>query len=217
MACKPSHKLALLLWKQEIRELKLAATWIDQPQWVTREQMEAWSQDFTNTEIVEQVVMNLFARATGTEKGRNLAQDMAIEWINDKRTLVIYAGLLLAARSIRSSQVVEYAIKLSDGQTATPLTATPLVTEILDTLPDTTSVPNKKTVLTLLNAIHTLILSGRLTSTTAKGSITALRHLANHSAVGRDEVLLRINEYACNADRQAAYVASELAWQVGEE
>lgn len=89
----PCHSLALFLYQQDVRELKLAASWIDRPEWVTREQMELWSRGFINTELIEVVVMHLFAHSP-------LAMEVAREWITSDRPLIPYAGLLLGARAI---------------------------------------------------------------------------------------------------------------------
>ena len=54
------HELALELFREEIRECKLLATMIDDPELITGEQLDEWANDFTNPEIVEKVCGNLF-------------------------------------------------------------------------------------------------------------------------------------------------------------
>jgi hypothetical protein len=45
----------MLLYRQQVRELKLAAAFVDDPQQVTPDQMRLWADGFANTELVEQV------------------------------------------------------------------------------------------------------------------------------------------------------------------
>lgn len=59
----PDHELALTLWKQDVRELKLAALFIDEPSAVTAEQMEVWAADWRVPEMAEQCAMQLFWRS----------------------------------------------------------------------------------------------------------------------------------------------------------
>lgn len=59
----PDHELALALWRQDVRELKLAALFIDDPACVTHGQMETWSGDWQMPELAEQCAMQLFWRS----------------------------------------------------------------------------------------------------------------------------------------------------------
>ena len=86
----PDHSLALLLFRQQVRELKLAAAFIDDPGAVTSGQMNEWVRDFTNTEIVEQVVYALFRHVPGVDA-------VATEWIKSDDPMRRYAGLLTLA------------------------------------------------------------------------------------------------------------------------
>ena len=82
----PNHSLAQLLYKQQVRELKFAAAWIDDPQQVDAEQMRRWADDFVYTEQVEQAVYALF---------RYVSPSVA-----EPATIQSYAGLLTAAAVI---------------------------------------------------------------------------------------------------------------------
>lgn len=77
----------MLLYRQQVRELKLAAAFVDDPQQVTPDQMRLWADGFANTELVEQVVYNLFRKAPGAER-------VALEWLDSPKPLLRYAGLL---------------------------------------------------------------------------------------------------------------------------
>lgn len=54
------HELAADLYRQEIREMKIAAIYIDDPDQVTLEQAEKWSEWWETTEIAQICAMELF-------------------------------------------------------------------------------------------------------------------------------------------------------------
>lgn len=89
----PDHSLALLLFRQQVRELRLAAAFIDDPARVTPQQMDEWAEAFDRAEIVEQVVWALFRRVKHTAR-------TALAWMGSDRPMKRYAGLLTAASSL---------------------------------------------------------------------------------------------------------------------
>lgn len=90
----PDHAFALYLFKQQVRELQLAAVFIDDPKQVTKEQMQQWSTGFVNTEIVEQSVAGLLWKAP--EAGA-----VCLEWVQGQTPrLSCYAGLMLISKSV---------------------------------------------------------------------------------------------------------------------
>ena len=91
--CPAGHSLALLLFRQQVRELMIAAVYVDRPEWVTRDQMEAWSQNLTNVEIVEQVASGLFFGAPD-------ALPVAMEWMKSENSWLHYAALLMAGKRL---------------------------------------------------------------------------------------------------------------------
>lgn len=95
----PNHSLATLLYKQQVRELKLAAAYMDDPAAVTPDQMRQWSVDFTHSELVEQVVYALFRHAPD-------ALPMALEWLDASDSMHCYAGLLMTVSVVRSGHCV---------------------------------------------------------------------------------------------------------------
>lgn len=86
---KGDHDLAIQLFEQDIRECKIIASMIDTPAKVTGEQIDNWSNDFTNIEIVEQVCSNLFWKS-------DFAIPRSIEWCLEDDNLLQKAGLLIA-------------------------------------------------------------------------------------------------------------------------
>ena len=85
------HELALALFNQDIRECKLIASMVDDPKQVTGEQIDQWAEEFTNTEIVEQVCSNLL---WATE----YALSRSIEWCLNDNELLNKAGLTIAGK-----------------------------------------------------------------------------------------------------------------------
>ena len=72
------HDLAQKLWELDIRETRMLACMIDDPDVVTEEQMERWAKEFDYWEICDQCCQNLFEKT-------KFAYQKAIEWhSNDK-------------------------------------------------------------------------------------------------------------------------------------
>jgi 3-methyladenine DNA glycosylase AlkD len=54
------HDLALALWATGNHEARLLASMVDDPVWVTGEQMEEWAAAFDSSDVCDQVTSNLF-------------------------------------------------------------------------------------------------------------------------------------------------------------
>jgi 3-methyladenine DNA glycosylase AlkD len=52
---KKSHELALKLWDSGIHEARILASFIEEPEKVTEEQLEHWVKDFDSWDVVDQV------------------------------------------------------------------------------------------------------------------------------------------------------------------
>jgi len=92
-----NHLLALKLWNKQWRETMILATLLDEPSKVTEEQMNFWVRTAENTEIIEQMVFNLFTKTP-------YAFSMSLEWCLGKKFLVKYAGLLMMGRLALTSE-----------------------------------------------------------------------------------------------------------------
>lgn len=92
----PDHALAQAVFSSKIREMKLCAIYMDDPNEVTEEQMELWSESFDSVEILENCCSMLFYKAPSGLK-------VARRWI-DKFP---YAALLLAAKRARTMYIKE--------------------------------------------------------------------------------------------------------------
>jgi len=86
-----SHQLAQQLWTTNIRETKILASMIEDPEMVTEEQIEDWVKEFNYWEICDQCCMNLFERT-------KFAYKKAIEWSSREKEFVKRAGFVLMAR-----------------------------------------------------------------------------------------------------------------------
>jgi len=97
---KGNHDLALRLFEEDIRECKIIASMIDDPAKVTGAQIDTWSDEFTNLEIVEQVCSNLFWKS-------DFALPRSFEWCIDEDNLFQKAGLLIAGHRASDKTVMD--------------------------------------------------------------------------------------------------------------
>ena len=93
----PDHALAALLYRQQVRELKIAAAYVDNPSEVSLEQMRRWADDFDQAELAEQTVYALFRHVPFP-----IAATGAVEWLASQRSYVCYGGLLLVGSLFRT-------------------------------------------------------------------------------------------------------------------
>jgi 3-methyladenine DNA glycosylase AlkD len=70
---KKNHNLAQQLWSSGIHEARLLATMIDDPNSVTKDQIQTWVNDFDSWDICDQCCSNLFDKT-------KYAYQKAIEW-----------------------------------------------------------------------------------------------------------------------------------------
>jgi 3-methyladenine DNA glycosylase AlkD len=92
---RPDHSLALDLWRSGIHEARILASMVDDPEKVTREQMDTWAQDFDSWDLCDQVIGNLFDLTP-------FATSVARAWTKRPEEFVKRAGFaLIAARAAR--------------------------------------------------------------------------------------------------------------------
>ncbi|MCB8963618.1 MAG: DNA alkylation repair protein [Bacteroidales bacterium] len=99
-AFKGDHDLAIELFREDIRECKIIATMIDNPEEVTGEQIDDWSSEFDNPEIVEQVCGNLIWKS-------EYALSRSIEWCLSNDELLQKAGFITIARKAPDTEIKE--------------------------------------------------------------------------------------------------------------
>lgn len=83
-------ELAKKLWESNIRETRILASMVDNPEVVAEEQMERWVKDFDYWEVCDQVCQNLFTYT-------KFAYQKAIEWSGRDEEFVKRAGFALIA------------------------------------------------------------------------------------------------------------------------
>jgi len=86
-----NHLLALKLWNKGWRETMIVATLLEVPDEMTEQQMDYWTKSTETSEMIEQLVANLFVHS-------KFAFVKAMEYCCGKKHLVRYAGLQLIGR-----------------------------------------------------------------------------------------------------------------------
>ena len=88
---RPDSDFARFLYRQDVRELKLAAFWIADPVQVTFVEFSDWGEGIANSEMAEECAFALMSRSPrGDEWGR--------AWCDTGNELLGYAGLLALSR-----------------------------------------------------------------------------------------------------------------------
>ncbi len=97
------HALAQKLWRSNIHEARILASFIDDPTLVTERQMERWVRDFDSWDVCDEVCSNLFDRTALTWR-------KATEWPHRTEEYVRRAGfVLMAALAVHDKQVPDRA------------------------------------------------------------------------------------------------------------
>lgn len=89
------HDFARYLYVQDVRELRLAALYIAQPERVTADEAEFWAAGIINSEVAEEASFALLSRV-------GVLPELFRSWITAS-PLLQYAALLAAARSPQAS------------------------------------------------------------------------------------------------------------------
>ncbi|MBN2187721.1 MAG: DNA alkylation repair protein [Dehalococcoidia bacterium] len=84
------HELAQQLWASDVRETRILASMIEEPEMITAEQMESWTKNFDYWEICDQCCSNLF-------KKTKFAYQKAVEWSTNDKEFTKRAGFVLMA------------------------------------------------------------------------------------------------------------------------
>jgi 3-methyladenine DNA glycosylase AlkD len=71
-AHRGDHELALDLWATGIHEARILASMVDDPEQVSRAQMDAWVADFDSWDLCDQVCNNLFRSVSGVDQAARL-------------------------------------------------------------------------------------------------------------------------------------------------
>ncbi len=87
-----NHDLALYLYKQQVRELRLAALHIAQPESVTVVELPTWAEGVINSEVAEEMAFALLPHTP-------ILKEIVNEWSQNESEFLVYASLMAAARS----------------------------------------------------------------------------------------------------------------------
>jgi 3-methyladenine DNA glycosylase AlkD len=85
-----NHALSLKLWDSTIHDARLLACFIDDPQQITSEQMDAWAEDFDSWDICDQACTSLFDLSP-------LAYKKVFQWADKEKEFVKRAAFSLIA------------------------------------------------------------------------------------------------------------------------
>ena len=86
------HDLALYLYKQQVRELRLAALYVAEGEKITMEEVPTWAEGVINSEVAEEMAFALLPRTT-------ILSQIFDEWSQSDNEFLAYAALMAAARS----------------------------------------------------------------------------------------------------------------------
>lgn len=86
------HELARFLWRQDVRELRLAALHIADPARLSPAERDFWGAGIVNSELAEEAAFALLSRT-------ETLPELFPEWIGAENPLLRYTALLAAARS----------------------------------------------------------------------------------------------------------------------
>ena len=87
----PDHAFALYLCSQDVRELRLAAFHIAEPERLSAEELPRWGAAIVNSEAAEEAAFGLLSRAA-------VFSSLFDEWTFSENPLLVYAALMGAAR-----------------------------------------------------------------------------------------------------------------------
>lgn len=95
------HDLALYLYKQQVRELRLAALHIAKAEEVTAYEIAVWAEGIVNSEVAEEIAFTLLPHTT-------IFPEIYSAWSAGESEFCAYAALMAAARSelVKQSEVV---------------------------------------------------------------------------------------------------------------
>ncbi|MDE6445601.1 MAG: DNA alkylation repair protein [Alistipes sp.] len=88
---EPDHAFARMLYRQEVRELRLVALHVASPSSLTLDELPAWAAGIINSEVAEEAAFALLGRAP-------ILPLLFERWVAAEEPLLVYAALMAAAR-----------------------------------------------------------------------------------------------------------------------
>lgn len=86
------HAFAEFLYRQDVRELRIAALWIAEAERVKPAEFYFWAAGIINSEIAEQAALALLSQVERVD-------DLLAQWSESENVLLCYAATLAAARN----------------------------------------------------------------------------------------------------------------------
>ena len=80
-----NHPLALELWKSGIRDARILASMVEDPELVTPRQMDSWARDLNSWDVCDSACMRVFCET-------KFARKKIAQWARDRREFVKRAG-----------------------------------------------------------------------------------------------------------------------------
>lgn len=100
-----NHDLALELWESGIHEVRILSSIIDEPEKVTKSQMNAWVMDFNSWDLCDQCCMNLFRKT-------KFAREFPFIWAEKKSEFIKRAGfVMMAVNAVHNKKLSDKDIK----------------------------------------------------------------------------------------------------------
>lgn len=96
-ASAPDHAFARYLWRQDVRELRLAALHLAEPERLVPAEFAEWAAGIVNSELAEEAAFALLGRA-------GAFPSLFEAWVADAPPLLRYAALMAAPRSAALSE-----------------------------------------------------------------------------------------------------------------
>lgn len=87
-----NHDFAAYLYRQDVRELRIAALWLAEPAKVAPDTFGFWREGIINSEVAEQAAMALMSKI-------ECADELTEQWGMSDDVLAVYTALLAAARN----------------------------------------------------------------------------------------------------------------------
>jgi len=98
---KRDHELAAALWASGVHEARILAAFIDEPEKVTPDQMDAWVAEFDSWDLCDQVCGNLFDRTP-------FAEAKIRQWAKDEREFVRRAAFArMAMYAVHAKKIAD--------------------------------------------------------------------------------------------------------------
>lgn len=142
----PDHEWAQFLYGQDVRELRLAALWIADPERVAMEELPFWGRGVNNTEMAEEAAFALIKRSP-------VAEAWGYAWCDSDDEIWQYAGLLALSnlQHVDVERVSREVEQLVDREPESPLVGRGVVALLSSLIDDP---DQRRRIEGLLSALH---------------------------------------------------------------